>query len=229
MRNTPSLSSDIYTALKERIIRWDYSPDHRFTEEGLCDEFGVSRSPVREALHMLVENGLVTKEPYRSFKVRQPDLDEIQNLYDVRLALELFIVEWLATHGMSEVEWSHLKQTWQAILINLPGDITDFARKDEDFHERLALCTGNQALTQYLHNIDERLHFVRLTDITTLDRIRATCEEHLNILDCIQKKDVDCARQAIHRNIESGRQNVAQGIKDALARSYQIDLHAEAR
>jgi len=229
MRKTSALSTDIYAALKERIIRWDYSPDHRFTEEGLCVEFGVSRSPVREALHMLVENGLVTKEPYRSFKVRQPDLEEIHNLYDVRLALELFTVEWLAFNGMAEAEWQQLKEAWQDILNNLPGDIAEIAKKDEAFHEKLAICTGNQALSQYLHNIDERLHFVRLTDITTLERIRTTCEEHLNILECIQQKKVDCARLAVQRNIESGRQNVAEGIKNALARSYQIRSHIDVR
>ena len=229
MKKTSALSADVFAALKERIIRWDYSPDHRFTEEELCVEFGVSRSPVREALHMLVENGLVIKEPYRSYTVRQPDLDEIHNLYDVRLALELFAVEWLATHGISETEWRQLHDAWQNILNDLPKDAAHFAEKDEAFHEKLADCTGNQALTQYLHNIDERLHFVRLTDITTPERIYATCEQHLKILDCIKSKNMPCARDAMRQNIESGRQNVEGSIKEALVRSYQNRSRVEAR
>ncbi|MDQ2691396.1 MAG: GntR family transcriptional regulator, partial [Chloroflexota bacterium] len=58
MRELPSstLSTDVFSTLKERIIRWEYAPGHRLTEERLCEEFGVSRSPVREALRMLVEN-----------------------------------------------------------------------------------------------------------------------------------------------------------------------------
>ena len=87
-RKTSALSTQVFIALKERLIHWEYSPAHRFTEEELCAEFGVSRSPVREALHMLVENGLVHKEPHRGYTVRQPDLKEIHDLYDVRQALE---------------------------------------------------------------------------------------------------------------------------------------------
>lgn len=220
----PALSADVFTVLKERIIRWDYLPAHRLTEEELCKEFGVSRSPVREALHMLVENGLVSKEPYRGYMVRQPDMKEIHDLYDVRQALELFAVEWLAGHGMPDVEWSALYSAWQGLQDNLPGFSANFAEYDEAFHEKLAECTGNQALVQTLRNIDERLHFVRMTDITTAGRLCATCEQHLRILGCIKAGDIPGARQAVMLNIEDGRQNVAQALKDALARSFQ-NLH----
>jgi DNA-binding GntR family transcriptional regulator len=229
MKKTSALSADVFAALKERIIRWEYSPAHRFTEEELCEEFGVSRSPVREALHMLVENGLVMKEPYRSYTVRQPDLEEIHDLYDVRLALELFTVEWLTTHGMPDAEWRQWHDTWQNILDHPPEHAADLAEKDESFHEKLAECTGNQALTQYLRGIDERLHFVRLTDITTMARICATCEQHLKILDCVRNKDVHYAREAMRQNIESGRQNVEGSIKEALARSFQNRQRVEVR
>jgi len=220
-QKTPALSADVFAVLKERIIRWEYSPAHRFTEEELSEEFGVSRSPIREALHMLVENGLVTKEPYRGYTVRQPDLREIHDLYDVRQALELFAVEWLATHQMPDAEWNELHNTWQDILHNLPEYTADFAEIDEAFHERLAGCTGNQALLQYLHIIDERLHFIRMTDITTPARLCATCEQHLKILECVRDGDVRCAREAMKMNIEGGRQNVEQAVKEALARSFQ--------
>jgi DNA-binding GntR family transcriptional regulator len=59
---SPILSNDVFSVLKERIIHWEYAPGHRFTEEALCEEFGISRSPVREALRMLVENRLPTKD-----------------------------------------------------------------------------------------------------------------------------------------------------------------------
>jgi DNA-binding GntR family transcriptional regulator len=216
-----ALSAEVFAALKERIIRWEYLPAHRFTEEELSEEFGVSRSPIREALQMLVENGLVTKEPYRGYTVRQPDLKEIHDLYDVRQALELFAVEWLAGHGMPQSEWAELSHTWQNIAHNLPQNMAHFAESDEAFHEKLAECTGNQALVQYLRNIDERLHFVRLTDITTPERLCATCEQHLKILECVRSGDVRCAREAMRQNIEDGRQNVEQAVKEALARSFQ--------
>ena len=221
-QKTPALSAEVFTALKERIILWEYCPAHRFTEEELSEEFGVSRSPIREALQMLVENGLVTKEPYRGYTVRQPDLKEIHDLYDVRQALELFTVEWLSVHGIPETDWMELRKTWQDILQDLPQVTGGYAEKDEAFHEKLAEWTGNLALVQYLRLIDERLHFIRLTDITTSARLQLTCEQHLQILDCVKAGDVRCACEAMRTNIESGRQSVERAVKEALARSYQL-------
>src|SRR5919108_5145622 len=106
---SPNLSTDVFTSLKERIIRWEYAPDHRFTEEGLCEEFGVSRSPVREALRMLVENNLVEKTPHKGYSVKQLDLREIHELYDVRMALELYVIERLIQRGYPQKEWDALR------------------------------------------------------------------------------------------------------------------------
>ena len=65
------LSASIVATLKERIVGWNYPPEHRLTELSLCREFGVSRSPVREALRALVTNGFVRKLANRGYAVRQ--------------------------------------------------------------------------------------------------------------------------------------------------------------
>lgn len=217
---SPNISTEIFNSLKERIFRWEYPPGHRFTEEGLCQEFEVSRSPVREALRMLVENGLVDKEPHRGYAVLQPDMQKIHELYDVRLALELFAVEELAGRGMPAAEWERLHATWQKISVDLPQMSADFPLKDEEFHETLAQAVGNQALIQILRDIDDRLHFIRMSDITTTERLQKTCEQHLKILDCIKDRTVDCARDALRMNIQDGRTNVDQAVKQALAQAY---------
>lgn len=221
-RQKPSpLSAEIFTILKERIICWEYPPGHRFIEEELCEEFGVSRSPIRETLQMLVENGLVIKEAYRGYTVRQPNMEEIHELYDVRLALETYVVEWLATHGMPEARWTELYNAWQSGLQNPSQVGADFAVMDETFHEALAECTGNRTLLNFLRSANERLHFIRMTDITNADRLQVTCEQHLQILECIRNGDVQGAREAIKTNIEGGRQKVDRAFKEALSRAFQ--------
>jgi DNA-binding GntR family transcriptional regulator len=218
--SSPNISTDIFNALKERIFRWEYAPGHRFTEEALCEEFEVSRSPVREALRMLVENGFVEKEPYRGYSVKQPDMKKIHELYDVRLALELFVVAQLAENGMPVEVLEHLNNSWQSIMNDLPKMNADFPTIDEEFHETLAQATGNQSLIQILRDIDERLHFIRLSDITNTERLQKTCEQHLKILDCIKDRTVDCAREALLLNIQDGRTNVDQAVKEAIGRAY---------
>jgi DNA-binding GntR family transcriptional regulator len=219
-QHSPNLSTDVFSVLKERIIRWEYAPGHRFTEEGLCEEFGVSRSPVREALRMLVENKLVDKTPHKGYSVKQLDMQEIHELYDVRLALETFVIERLTQSEYPEEDWQELYHTWQDLQKTSITNSSDFAKLDEDFHERLARWTGNRTLLDQIRSIDERLHFIRVTDITSTERLRETCEQHLRILDCIRERNMDCAREALQLNIEEGRKNVEHAIKEALARAY---------
>lgn len=221
MKQIPSpLSDDVFTTLKERIIQWKYPPGYRLIEESLVDEFGVSRSPVREALRMLVENGLVDKEPHKGYNVKQPDLREIHDLYEVRLALELYAVEMLAKNGMPMETREKLYATWKKVLEATPQPLADFAEQDEEFHESLAAATNNKSLLQYLHNIDERLHIIRMMDITSNDRLRSTCEQHLRILDGIQEGNVGAAREALEMNIQDGRAFVEHAVKAALAKAY---------
>lgn len=229
MKEQPSLnlSANIYTVLKDRIIRWQYPPGHRFTEEGLCEEFGVSRSPVREVLQMLVENSLVDKELHKCYSVKQLNMEEIHELYDIRLALESFVVERLTQQSVPPADWQELYNTWCAILDKFPEPMTDFAHKDEQFHETLAIWKGNKTLVQQLHYINERLHFIRMTDITTIERLQVTRDQHLRILDFIKEKDINCAREALRINIQSGRENVEHSVKEALANVY-IGIKASA-
>ena len=111
-------------ALKDQIIHWHYPPEHRLTEAELCKKFEVSRSPVREALRMLASDGFVRRLPNRAYVVRQYSLGEIEELYDLRLALELYTVERLATkgplHQNGKEAISKLKSTWIGLL-NGPG------------------------------------------------------------------------------------------------------------
>ena len=168
----------------------------------------------------LVEKGLVEKQPRIGYAVKQPNMEEILELYDVRLALELYAVEWLAKNGMPQPQWEELHTTWNEILSQANPERFDFTREDEKFHETLVLSTGNRTLSQQHKNVDERLQFVRMMDITSSERLRATCQQHLQILTSIRNGDVAGAREAVQINIEDGRNNVDQAIKEALAKTY---------
>ena len=215
--------SEIFSALKRRIIRWEYPPGYRFTEEEICKEFGVSRSPVRETLRMLEEHGLVEKVPYRGCTVKQPDVQAINELYDVRAILELAVVEQLAT----AVQPPNLLEGWARRWNELARvsafaqvEALDLAQEDREFHEALARATGNRTLFDMLDTVNERLHFMRMFDITTVERLWDTCSQHLRIVDAIGAGDVAAAEYAMRLNIEGARQHVKNAIKEALARAY---------
>jgi DNA-binding GntR family transcriptional regulator len=216
----PNLSAEIFTELKNRIIHWEYMPDHRLTELALSEEFGVSRSPIREVLQMLEEKGLVKKVPRLGYTVRQPDLREVYELYEYRLALETFIVERLANEGMNEKIWQKLFNQWQTCLKQVRQVGEDTSALDEEFHEQLAIALGNSVIHDQIKEVNERIHFIRLNDITTVGRFETTCHQHLLILDAINKRDVAAARANIKQNIEEGRSNVDRAIKEALSKAF---------
>ncbi len=217
-----NLSRQVYASLSERVLGMQYPPGHRLTEEELCAEFKVSRSPVREALGMLAENGLIDKKARQGYTVRRLNLSEIEELYDVRLVLELAVIERVCAVGMEDEELERLESHWRGLYTGLPTMGTNLADADEEFHFILAKSAGNGVLQQMLEFVNKRIHFVRLADITNPERLQTTCLDHLAILAAVRERDVHGASAAVRRNIEWGRRNVEAALKDALIRAYRI-------
>lgn len=217
-----SRSTSIVSTLKERIIGWEYPPDYWLTEEALCEEFGVSRSPVREALRALATNGFLEKKPNRGYVVKQLNLQEILEVYELRLALELFVVEQLAERDEPIKEVKNLRQTWTALLNGHPRKGEELAELDTKFHETLAQAVGNGMLLNELRVINERLLVFRMIDFARPERTEVTCHQHLEILARIKAKDILGARKAMQKNIENGRNVVSLAIKEALAKAYSL-------
>lgn len=218
--SSSTFSTTIIATLKERILTWQYPPEHRLTEDGLCREFGVSRTPIREALRVLAANGFVRRMDNRGYAVRQVKLKELEELYDVRLALELYAVETLAARGAPVRELAALAETWSGLRRQPKPSVEELAELDARFHERLVMLVNNETLLHQLKAINERLLIFRTIDFAKADRIESTCGQHLAILEQIEQRNAVGARAALRRNVEDGRNIVGNSIKEALARAY---------
>jgi DNA-binding GntR family transcriptional regulator len=209
--------------IRDRILTWHYPPGHHLGEIELSEEFAVSRVPVREALRALAEQGLVDKVPNLGCFVRQPDVQATHHLYDLRLAMELFVVERLARNGLPEQWLEQERARWEPLMhirADAPVDGANLVRMDEEFHMALARALGNPYLVTSLRDINDRLRFVRLVVITTPHRIQTTAGEHLAILDFIAKRDPDNARRALRQNLHHARNQIEIAIAQGLSRSH---------
>jgi DNA-binding GntR family transcriptional regulator len=215
-----SRSTSIISTLKSRILGWEYPLEYRLTEEVLCKEFGVSRSPVREALRELATHGFLKQMPHRGYAIKQLSPQKILEIYDVRMALELFVVEQLAQREEPIKEIEDLKQTWTALLNEPPPKVEELAEFDTKFHETLAQALGNVTLLEELRVINERLLVFRMSDFGRPERTEVTCHHHLKILARIEAKDMAGACKAMRENIEDGRNYVSLAIKEVLAKNY---------
>ena len=177
---------------------------------------------MREALRALVTGGFVAKLANRGYAVRQLDLREIEELYDLRKALELYVVEQLARNGGARPEVAALHQSWGKILAGPKRKGEELAALDTTFHETLAVAAGNSMLVDQLRAINERLFIFRMLDFGQPDRQQTTCRQHMKVIERILAGDAPGARAAMERNIEDGRANVDTSIKEALARAFAV-------
>ncbi|GAB4360614.1 MAG: GntR family transcriptional regulator [Gammaproteobacteria bacterium] len=214
------LSADIINTLKDRILRWEYLPGHRFTEMELCKEFNVSRGPVREALRVLATEGVLESIPRRGFRVPIHDVSEIQDLYEVRIALELYVVEMVTKKNLPSHILEDLARPWRGAALGSSKTEDELARMDRGFHESLCQYTDNQVLLSYLSEINDRLHLYRIIDFSNPALLSQTCDEHVQIIDAIIAGDVVLARDCVRKNILRALNNVEDATKNLLMKRH---------
>ncbi len=218
--------------LKRRLLVGEFAFGHRLGEERLAAMLDVSRTPVREALARLHAEGLVQRHPEGGFEPAFPDMDRIAELYEVRKSLELTALRRTSvpsgsqSSGDSVGERMHdrsalleLRRDWVA-LENDPAEHADpdFVLVDEDFHIRLALSSGNAALAEVLATINERIRVVRVHDFLTEERIIATVEEHVGILDGLLEGNVERTVERLEAHIDESARVASQRALNAMVR-----------
>ncbi len=192
---------DIYTILRDMILSFELYPGSRVTETELADYFKVSRTPIREALLKLENEGHLTIRSKQGCFIRQIDIAELSEYYRVRISLEMAAVEDACNH-MPASEIEGLLQIWapdklpEKIMPNVMED------RDESFHIALALGGRNEILAKYLRDINDHIRVIRRVDFTDPDRINRTFQEHHQILLAILNRDIGKARNLIKRHIQ---------------------------
>src|SRR5437870_6739813 len=147
------LSDRVHQELKRRLSLWEYLPGQRLGEEAVASEFGVSRTPVRDAFRRLEREGFLEQEGWAGCRVRKPDLPRIEELYEVRLCLEQTAVRRLASlptdPGIDpaiDPGSDQLLARWRLPNQAPTEPDPDMVHADEAFHETLARLAGNRTL-----------------------------------------------------------------------------------
>ncbi len=207
-RATPdSLADQAYAQLKGSIYDFHLLPGDRFSESEMAERLDMSRTPVREALFRLQREGYVEVLFRSGWQVRPFDFRQFEQLYDVRITLELASVHKLCQ--MTEAPLlDDLKRTW---LVPAKDRLTDGAivsALDERFHEQLVEATGNWEMARIHHDITERIRIIRRLDFTKEARIEATYDEHGKILRNIIERHTSEAVRMLTSHIESSKAEV---------------------
>lgn len=214
----PSTVDTLYTELKQKIISFELYPGSRVTEQVLAEIFGVSRTPIRQALQRLEIEGFLSIRPKQGCFIRELDVNELMEYYEARIAIELLIVE-SAVNAMNDKQIDQMMAVWQpeAHDQELSGGI-DLGGKDEAFHVGLALASEKPVLAALLEKINHRIRVIRRLDLNSDNRSQRTYNEHFEILQLIKERDKGKAKLAMKRHIQRSREFAKTLTLTALAR-----------
>lgn len=220
---TPPQAERVYHALRERLLRGDVPAAERLVELRLAEEYETSRTPIREALRRLEGDGHLVRDASGGLRPRVPDVRTMHELYDVRLALEDLTVRRATTNPDQERLYA-LKAEWEALAkykgVESPEDRPDFIAADEAFHLGIAEASGNAAARAYLKEITERIHVLRIQGFTIQDRVDATVDEHLEILNAMLAGDADNAAGFMRAHVLRNAAVVRSLVGEALSRMF---------
>lgn len=198
MRDPRTPIKDAYSLILEAIDRHDYKPGDRLVESELADRFGVSRTPVREALQRLETQGLLTRDG-RSLIVASLDHSQLSELYVVRGELEGLAARLAARHAAPE-EVQVLKDMLAADQ-SLRDDPAALSRANKRFHKQIHLASHNRFLIQQLDLVHRSMVLLATTSIKAEGRGADTLEEHGAIVAAIEAGDGDAAYKALRDHI----------------------------
>lgn len=203
----------VFNTLRQAILRGDLKPGERLMEISLANKLGVSRTPVREAIHKLEQEGLVLMIPRRGAEVAQITEKSLRDVLEVRGALEELAVR-LACERMTGQALGELNRAAERFEKTLgSSDITSVAEADVAFHDVIYMATDNQRLIALLNNLREQMYRYRVEYLKRGECHAQLLSEHQEIIEAITNKEVERAVAVTCRHIDNQVEAVSDTIR----------------
>ncbi len=178
-----------------------YLPGDRLREEEIGARFGVSRTPVREALRRLEADGIIEHRPRIGAVIRSLEHNEIVELYEMRIVLERTAARMAAQHG-AEAEFEALA-AWNDRIEALRGSPAAGAAINQDFHRGLYLAARNRFLIEAARALNNALLLLGQTTYVDPDRIDVVVAEHRALLRALRSRDGEAAATAAEAHLRT--------------------------
>jgi DNA-binding GntR family transcriptional regulator len=201
----PTLAEAAYAQIRRRILDNVWPAGLQVLEQQLSTELAMSRTPVREALVRLQEEGLVEVIPRHGMRVLPVSAADMADIYVVLTALESAAVELVARRRPADAELAPLVHASQAMAAALADDDLDaWAAADERFHTHLVELSGNRLLVEAVRNCEDRAHRARIVTLRMRPKPEHSTREHLDVVAKIRRGDAAGAFDAHRRHRERG-------------------------
>ena len=210
----------VFNTLRKAILRGELKPGERLMEIQLANTLGVSRTPIREAIRKLELEGLVLMIPRKGAEVAQITEKNMQDVMEVRKALEELSVQ-LACERITPEQVEEMKmaaEDFRKVLKS--GDVTKIAEADVKFHDIIFAATNNQRLITLLNNLREQMYRFRVEYLKQKECYPQLLEEHDKLIALISGGEVEEACELMGCHID----NQASTVSDVIRRD-QVEYH----
>ncbi len=211
---TKSLTNVVHEELERQIIAGDMLPGDALREVAIASNFGISRGPVREAMRILEERGLVVYEKNNGVFVRRLDAAQAAQIYQVRVPLEALVGQ-LAARNMqpaAQVQVRDLLGRMQMAVMG--GDTASYASMNLEFHDSLALHTGNLVLYETYRKLVTQLKLFRShTFQYRPETIGISLQEHTNIFDAVVAQDEARASELLQAHAQDSLRRLNRTLR----------------
>lgn len=197
---TPPTVREIYAAIRRDIVRLQLRPGARLSENELAERFGISRTPVREALIRLVEDGLIEVLPQRGSFVRRISLQAVRQARFVRQALEIAIVREAAERGLAG-QYLENARAHIAAQEAAAGDPAAFTEADDAFHRNFAEAIGLGDVWLVVEREKVQFDRIRFLTLPAITPVPVLVAQHRAILAAIEQRDPAAAEVAMRRHL----------------------------
>jgi DNA-binding GntR family transcriptional regulator len=184
--------------LRRQIINGEYEAGHRLTEERLAEDFGVSRNPVREAIRVLEAEGFLIVQPRRSALVASVAVRDMEDLFEVRMSLEMLAARLAAQRAEGD-------DTLERLIAEAreSSDEAVLATLNTRFHATVCALSGNALLTSLMERLYNRMQWVYRQNVR--ERAPHSWAEHERLAKAIKAGDADAAANAAREHVLAAR------------------------
>ena len=204
--NNAPLSNSLLGKLQKDILTGKLKPGDKLTEQELCKAYGVSRTPVREALRQLEADGLVENILNRGAFVVGMSEQDYEDMFELRKAYEVQAVKW-AIERITEEEMDRLEETFEFMeFYTLRNDIDKMLTINSGFHQVIYEASHNRMLKKLLSSYQNYLKYKGIESAYDDDYLTTVLEEHRAIFKAFKDKDVKAGTLAMEMHIDRARE-----------------------
>lgn len=208
-----SLVDNAYQQIKGWIIHYYLKPGARLHVKDLSQTLGISQTPVREALSMLEKENLIDREPQKGFRVRSLSLQEIEDLYDLRIALEVLSAR-QAAQRITLYDRKRLTNLLSKVGRFLEsGNKSGILELEQNFHTIILEASGNKPLAEMGRAILDRIWIIQNINLLTTDHLSDAHPQHVKVFEAIQTGDSQKAGLLMTSHLKSAKEFVISRLK----------------